>query len=112
MNKLNIAIDVKKIQKSRLRDNNYTNKNGEDISQKFCDVVIIPLKEDQLIKECSNGSKMYKVGFVVEKGTKEEHTEILGDVIEFKEQNQNQQAPPVVAPIYPEEDINPEDIPF
>jgi len=82
-NKINLSIDVSKIQKSRLRKNTYTNKNGEEITQTFCDIIVVPIKEKKLIKSGDNW-EMYKTGFIVEKGTKDEDTNILGDAIEFE----------------------------
>lgn len=92
MQKFNISIDVSKIQKDRLRKNSFTTKDGE-VNQTLCDIVGIPLKEKKLIKEGTT-YKMYKTGFVVEKGTKEETTNILGDVMEFEnsaDQSKNQE---------------------
>ena len=83
MKKFNLSINISKIQKNRLRKNTYTAKDGNEVTQTFCDIAVIPLKEEKLIKS-GDGWKMYKVGFAVEKGKKEENTNILGDVIEFK----------------------------
>jgi hypothetical protein len=82
MKRLNISIDVTKIQKDRLRENKFTTKKGEEVKQTLCDIVCVPI-EKKLIKE-GDTYKMYKVGFVVEKGGKEENTNILGDVMEFE----------------------------
>jgi len=82
MQKFNLSIDVSKIQKERLRQNSFTTKDGE-VTQTLCDIVVVPLKERKLIKE-GDGWNMYKSGFAVEKGTKEETTNILGDVMEFE----------------------------
>ncbi len=107
MQKFSIAIDVKQIQKSRLRQNSFTKKDGTKVEQTLCDVVGIPLKEKKLIKT-GDTWEMYKTGFLVEKGTKEENTNILGDIMEFEtkgvEQNQ--------APEYSNQEISPEDLPF
>jgi len=92
MQKFSISIDVSKIQKDRLRKNSFTTKDGVEVKQNLCDVVGIPLKENKLIKT-GEGWKMYKTGFAVEKGGKEETTNILGDIMEFEntaEQSKNQ----------------------
>jgi len=105
MQKFNLSIDVSKIQKERLRQNSFTTKDGE-VTQTLCDIVGIPLKERKLIKE-GDGWNMYKVGFAVEKGKKEEATNILGDIMEFESTK------PLPEKIeYPTEEISPEDIPF
>jgi len=104
MQKFNLSIDVSKIQKERLRQNSFTTKDGE-VTQTLCDIVVVPLKERKLIKE-GDGWNMYKSGFAVEKGTKEETTNILGDAMEFE----STQAPDL--PDSPTDEIDSSEIPF
>jgi len=91
MQKFSIAIDVTKIQKDRLRKNSFTTKDGKEVNQTLCDVVAIPLKERKLIKE-GDTWKMYKSGFLAEKGKKEENTNTLGDIMEFENTQQVEQS--------------------
>jgi len=104
MQKFSIAIDVSKIQKDRLRKNSFTTKDGKEVNQTLCDVVGIPLKEKKLIKT-GDTWKMYKSGFLAEKGGKEETTNTLGDIMEFENTTPDKIE-------YPTEEVNPEDIPF
>ena len=105
MQKFNLSIDVSKIQKERLRQNSFTTKDGE-VTQTLCDIVVVPLKERKLIKQ-GDGWNMYKSGFAVEKGTKEETTNILGDATEFES---TQASPEEIE--YPTDEIDPDLIPF
>jgi hypothetical protein len=112
MNKFTASIDVTKIQKERLRVNKYTNKEGVEITQTFCDVVGVPLKESKLIKE-GEGWKMFKTGFLVEKGAKEDNTNILGDVLEFENTDVQTETPQRdLSQEEKDEGINVDNIPF
>ena len=101
MNKLTITVNTHLLDKTKLVDRDYTNKEGKEIMVKELKLDAIPLKEKKVIKT-GEGWKMLKVGFVKQSATKEERTAkkelpIIGDVIEFENV---------------EEKVNPEDIPF
>ena len=111
MQKFNLSVDVLKIQKNRLRENKYTNKEGQEVKQMFCDIVGVPLNEKKLIKS-GEGWAMYKTGFAVEKGTKEETTNILGDIIEFEDTKIRAEHDATVDSQIKSGEISPDEIPF
>ena len=81
--KISLSIDVTKLQKERLRTNEFTTKAGENVKQTLADLVVIPLQETKVVKSADTYD-LVKVGFVVEKGKKEENTNIVGDALIFK----------------------------
>jgi len=88
MNKLTITVNTHLLDKTKLVDRDYTNKEGKEIMVKELKLDAIPLKEVRVIKT-GEGWKMLKVGFVKQSATKEERTAkkelpIIGDVIEFE----------------------------
>jgi hypothetical protein len=103
MKKFNLSIDVTKLQKNRFRTNEFTTKTGETVKQILADLVVIPTEEKVIVSK--DDYIMVKVGFVAEKGKKEDNTNIVGDAFEFR--NTNEEAKSAVT-----EDVKSEDIPF
>ena len=103
MKKFNLSIDVTKLQKKRFRTNEFTTKAGETVKQTLADLVVIPTEEKVIVSK--DDYTMVKVGFIAEKGKKEEDTNIVGDAFEFR--NTNDEAKQAVS-----ENVNTEDIPF
>lgn len=106
MQKYEIEIDVTKIQKDRLVENEYTNKDGVKVKQTLLKATIV-LNKDNVIKDFDNRTWKER-GFVAESGKKDENTNILGKVTEtvWKSEQSSTSTPSESA------SINPEDIPF
>ena len=112
MDKISIKIDVAKIDKTKITERKYVNKEGKEVIIKELSLDIVPLKERKVIKEGDTWS-MVKTHFVAEPQSKEERANgqpsvILGDGIVF----QDKKTAPKEDISYPADDINPEDIPF
>lgn len=121
MSKISIKIDLGKIDKSKITERKYMNKEGVEVVVKELALDIVPLKEKKVIKEGDTWS-MVKTHFVAEPQTKEERangqpSNILGDGIVFEDKLINKI---VSVPMtkeeeeieFPGDDINPDDIPF
>ena len=114
--KLIFKIDVAKINKSKITDRKFTNKEGVEKVAKEYGMEIVILDTPTLIKEYDE-SKFMKIGFVAEGLTKEERTAkvkrtILGDVCEFVSKVPNEE--PLPDPVKSEDtgDISPDEIPW
>lgn len=75
MNKIIVSVDLTKINKDRIRVEQYTNKEGVEVTKKMYDFEVIPLKPEQQ-KEIASASDMSwtlkKTHFVTEAANKEE----------------------------------------
>lgn len=118
MNKINITIDVSKIDKSKIVDRKFTTKDGQEVVIKEYKMELIQLKEPKFVKE-GDTYKMIKTHFVKESQTKEEKAEkrpdnFIGDgfVFEPKESPVESDSPRQTSAGYNGEKINVEDIPF
>ena len=113
--KINLKLDVSKIEKDKIKPRTYTNKEGVDVTTQDLDLELVELKEKKLIKEGDTWI-MYKTHFVAHPSVKNadgtyNNGSIIGDGITFEDKSSAPQAT-APAPEYPEEEINPEDIPF
>lgn len=111
--KITLQLDLSKIDRSYIRDNEFTTKGGEVVKQKLYTVEVVPLKQEKFIKEgvgkSGNKWQMVKTHFVAEKRDKDAEANYIGDGVQFR---------------YPEDDfdgvdtqpvndnINSDDIPF
>jgi len=89
MSKISIKIDLSKIDKTKITERKYTNKEGKEVVIREYALDIVPLKEKKLIKEGDTWA-MVKTHFVAEPQTKEERANgqpsvILGDGIVFED---------------------------
>lgn len=86
--KLNIRLNVSKINKDKIFEKKYKDKDGNDVVEKLYNMDVIPLKERKMISQ-GDGWTMYKTHFVVEKQTKEEkdaqkQSNFIGEGFEFE----------------------------
>lgn len=105
--KISLTIDVSKIDKTKIKERNFINKGGVEVTSKDYKIDVIPLKEPKVIKE-GDTWRMVKTHFVAEPQTKEERdngqpSNIIGDGIVFEDKNTN------IPPQAKEEEI---DFPF
>lgn len=96
MQKISIKIDLSKIDKTKITERKYTNKEGVEVTIKELALDIVPLKEKKVIKEGDTWT-MVKTHFVAEPQTKQERDNgqpsvILGDGIVFE--NKGESTPP------------------
>lgn len=123
MTKLKITIDLSKIDKTRIRLNSYTKKDGTEVHEKLYDFEAIPKKQARTIKEGDTWelAETHFVQNAPSKGERErgEKMVILGGATQLL--NKTGTTAEIKQGIrntfkkdeeYPEEDINPEDIPF
>lgn len=89
MQKISITVDLTKIDKSKIIERKYENKNGEMVTVKEYRMEVVPVREEnqKLIKTGPNW-KMVKTHFVADTQTKEEResgkkSTIFGDGIQF-----------------------------
>ena len=124
--KYTVKIDVTKLDKSKFRE--YTLKDGHKVVEASVDVVIMDENKHAVVVKVDgtpiqgDGWRLEKVGFSVETQSKEEkdskaESNFLGDTQQFKNtgdsQVSKQVAPADSSQIeYPEDEINPDDIPF
>lgn len=86
--RINITIDLSKIDKSRIITRTFTNKEGQEVTVKEYKLEVVPSLTPKTIKEGDTWT-MVKTHFVVEGQTKEERqakkkSTILGDGIVFR----------------------------
>lgn len=119
MHKLSITIDLAKLKKERIHVRTYTNGVGETVTVKEYRMEAVPVREEKILKS-GETYDLVKTHFITEATTKEEREAgykgaILGDGLYFrgKEAPAPEPAQEVAGEYdYPEEDLNPEDIPF
>lgn len=73
MKPITVKIDLLKIDKSRIEERTYTNKEGVEITEKNFSIDVVPLKQERIIKEDLTW-KLCETHFVKETPTKEERT--------------------------------------
>lgn len=142
MKKISITVDLTKIDKSKIYENKFTNKDGVEVTQKLYKMDVVPVKEKKVVNKGENWEAI-KTHFVSEGQTKQERenkvdTVFLGDGITFqtpqevaenamKEQvwedylikqrnpeypSASEQGITFKTPTAEDLDINPDDIPF
>ena len=89
---MKITIDFTKINKDKIVERKYTNKDGVEVTQKLYSMDVIDVKEPKVVKE-GDTWKMIKTHFVAESQTKEEReqqikTPILGDGLVFEKKEE------------------------
>jgi hypothetical protein len=88
---MKITIDLSKINKSKIVERKYTNKEGQEIVAKEYSLDLVPLKAPKFIKEGNTNGKawtMTKTHFLAETVSKDEKAQgvkgnIVGDGIDF-----------------------------
>lgn len=88
MQKINLTIDVTKIDKTKIVERTYINKGGVEVTVKDLNLEVVPLKEKKLIKTSDKGA-VFKTHFVAHKSFKNEdgtyeNGAIIGDGISFE----------------------------
>lgn len=107
---INITLNVNKITKEKIQPRKYTDKDGVEHTNQELKIKLVPLKEKKFITGRDNW-KMFKTHFVVEeKANKDDKDVFLGDGFMFEKVDEVEK--PQKDDNYPEENINPEDIPF
>lgn len=71
MNKINITLNLTKINKSKITDRTYKDKDGNDVTEKNYKIEVIELKNPKFVAQ-GDTWVMNKTHFVVEAQTKEE----------------------------------------
>lgn len=87
MKPITVTIDVSKINKDKITTRTYTDKNGNEVTQRLYKMEVVPLKEKKILKEGSSNGKewsLLKTHFVKEYQTKDEkdakaETNFIGD---------------------------------
>lgn len=112
--KINVSIDLTKIDRTRITERRYTNMQGHEVIEKNYSFDIVPVKEPKVIKEGPTWSMM-KTHFVAEAQTKEERaakkaTKYMGSGFTFVDKVQED-----VEELLDEEtgeEIDPNSVPF
>lgn len=71
MEKISVTLNVSKIDKSKILERTYKNKDGQDITEKFYKFDLVPTKEQKFISEGKDWV-LKKTHFGAETQTKEE----------------------------------------
>ena len=120
MKKHTLTLNVNKIDKRKITQRSYTDKEGTEVEVRELKLELIPLRDEKKIHETEK-STLYKVGFVTYPSTKlGDNTwskeEIIGDVVEWRDKGQEALGRIVdesrEAPEYSDSDVNLDDIPF
>lgn len=87
--KISITIDLLKIDKSRINEKPYIDKNGHEVPQKLYYLDIVPTKETKVVAEGDTWQRV-KAFFVADSQTKEERaqkaqTKYLGSGFVFED---------------------------
>lgn len=126
MEKTTLTIDLTKIDKSRIETRTYTNREGVEVTVKEYKLDVVPLKQPRALKKgdgtliAGDTWQLMETHFACESQTKQEReankeTVYIGKGVQLQDKNPAPAAAPQAAapaPEYPEEEINPEDIPF
>jgi single-stranded DNA-binding protein len=120
MHKISVTIDLTKIDRSRIIERKYTNRDGQEIVAKEYKMDVVQNKPENFKTITSgDGWAIVKQYFVTDAPTKEERTaqkkmNFIGDGVVFvdlKEEAVTKPSPSAL-PEYSAEEINPDDIPF
>jgi hypothetical protein len=122
MSKITVTIDLTKIDKSRIQERKYTNKAGEEVTVKEYSMEVVPLKQPRALKKADGtlieGAtwQLMETHFACEAQTKAEReankeTVYIGKGTQLQDKAVASSNVPAL-PEFPEEEINPEDIPF
>jgi hypothetical protein len=87
--KLNITLDVSKINKDKIVTRTYLNKDGVEVTEKNYKMEAVPLNEKKMVTEGDTWI-MYKTHFIVEGQSKEEKQQkvkgtYIGSGFQFEE---------------------------
>lgn len=109
---IQITIDVSKINKSKIVDRKYTNREGKEVVVKEYKTELVALKEPKKITS-GDGWVLNKTHFLAEAQTKEEKASktksvFIGEGFQFVQTNDKAENHDTGT----SEDVNPEDIPF
>jgi len=92
MEKILLTLDVSKIDKTRINNRKYTNKEGEEVSVSEITLEVVPIKEPQVIKDTDKYT-LKKTHFAVHSSTKEERdggykSAYVGNGVQFTNKNE------------------------
>jgi len=120
MDRISITVDLGKIDRTRIVERKYTNKEGQEVTVKEYKMDVVLMKPENH-KTVSSGQDwaMVKKYFVANSATKEEraakvNTAILGEGIVFVDMKSAAPAAssPSALPTYPAGEIDEKNIPF
>lgn len=83
MKKISVSIDVSKLDKTRFREVEWTDKEGKSNKANYVDLDIVELKEPRFVKEGPTWV-MKKTHFIKQKGKKDENMPFVGDGFSFE----------------------------
>jgi hypothetical protein len=111
-NKIFLSLNVKQIDKAKLRKNKWTDKEDVEHDELLLDVEVVELNDKQFVKETEK-SRMMKTHFAKE-GWFTEEDKFIGSGFNFEPKNapESQNEPNKGTVDYPTDEINPDDIPF
>lgn len=87
MQKINVTIDLAKLDKSKIETRTYTNREGEEVTVKELKLDVVQVKDPKVVAEGQNWTMM-KTHFVAMAQSKEERqakadTVFVGDGVQF-----------------------------
>lgn len=117
MKKISFKIDLTKIDKNKITERKYQNKQGEEVTVKEFEFEGV-FKDEKVIKDGETW-ELVKTGFVTGKGVKQadgsySKEPIFGDIIEIRDKGNKIETPSVEGQGYNGElgEVNVDDIPF
>lgn len=116
MNKISLKIDLLKIDKSKIKDEEYTDRDGNVVKRKIYSIDVIPIKEKKFVKDGDTWT-LYKTHFGVETQTKEERnakekSNFIAEGFTFESKEDNLTSAGTKVPDFSEVDEKNSDVPF
>ncbi len=118
-NKLTLTLDLNRIDKTRIKNRTYTNSNGQEVTVKEYVIDAVEMIQPKVITEGDTWI-LQQTHFVTDSPTKEERTakakmNTIGKGTGFKDKKYEpieEIKESITRTLRPEENINPDDIPF
>jgi len=115
MQKIELKLNVKKLDKTRFVHNSYKLQDGTEVGELNANITLVEKKEARVIKDTDTYT-LKETHFAVEQQTKEERaakkeSNYVGVGLQFFNKEEPQKVDGTNID-YPQSDISPEDIPF
>ena len=109
--KINLRIDVSKLDKNRFTKNSYTKRDGTQVNEINADLVLIEKKEPKVLKEGDTWTLM-ETHFIAEKREKDEEANYVGVGTQFVDKNDSRGNFDAIDAMPNEDTIDISDVPF
>lgn len=118
MNKINIKINIDKIDRNKIKTRTYKNAAGIDVTVKEYEVELMPIREEKVVHSTPEYD-IVKVGFLSERSVKNasrgwDNGTIIGDAVEIRNKEKPKEKDPFDDIVQDDtgDAVNVDDIPF